>query len=73
MKVVQLGNKNNLRDILARMVAIAGPDNCDDRIIMLLNDAVLLAEDMRQEKAPVRGHCSSYQPCSLGAVHHPGG
>jgi hypothetical protein len=50
MAAVQLINNNNLRGILLKIVAIAGPDNCDMDIVDLLNEALALTEG--DEKAP---------------------
>lgn len=50
MAAVQLINNNNVRGILLKIVAIAGPDNCDMEIVDLLNEALELTEG--DEKAP---------------------
>ena len=73
MTAVQFRNNNNLRGILLKIVAIAGPDNCDVDIVDLLNEALALTEIKGDEKAPIRGLCSSYQLGASGALHHPGG
>lgn len=72
MTAVQFRNNNNLRGILLKIVALAGPDNCDSDIVDMLNEALALAEASEDEKAPVRGHCVSYQLGTPGALHHPG-
>lgn len=73
MTAVQSRNNNNLRGILLKMAALAGPDNCDMDIVELLNEALALTDGRGDEKAPCRGPCSSYQIGAPGALHHPGG
>ncbi|MNE84361.1 hypothetical protein D3C80_1812600 [compost metagenome] len=64
---------NKLRSVLLKIVGAAGPDNCDADIIDMLNEALGLTENTGEEKAPMRGLCSSYQLGAPGALHHPGG
>lgn len=73
MTAVQFRNNNNLRGVLLKILSLAGPDNCDVDIVDLLNEALALMEDKGDEKAPIRGLCSSYQLGAPCALHHPGG
>lgn len=73
MKVVQFRNNNKLRCILLEILALAGPDNCDESIVEMLKKAVAMTELAGDEKAPVRGLGQLYQLGAPGALHHPGG
>lgn len=73
MKVVQFRNNNNLRCLLLEILALTGPDNCDESIVEMLKKAVAMTELAGDEKAPVRGPGQLYQLGAPGALHHPGG